>query len=406
MYMKREFKWWRQRLKNFYHLAISILYLVKYGYPAGKLMVIGVTGTDGKTTTATLIYELLKLKGGDIKPALISTVGAKIGDENIETGLHTTNPDAKLLQPLMSRMVREGVTHLVLEVTAHGIDQYRVLGTNISIGVLTNITHEHLDDFVDMRRYKNAKLAMFKHVKWAVLNSADPSYEYFSRQITGWGGHVVGYKRVDFKEISPRLSGEYNRENLGAVSAVAKILNIPEQLVQQVAKEFVGAPGRREEIKEGQRFRVIVDFAHTPNGLEKVMQSLKEENRKKTARLITVFGCTGERDREKRPKMGDAADRISDVVIVTSDDTRSESQDSIYAEIVKGMKNREERLSRGTLIKENDRKTAIEKALRLARPGDTVLLAGKGHEKTILMGKTEYPWSDQEVSRKILRGMI
>lgn len=369
-------------------------------------MVIGVTGTDGKTTTATLIYELLKLKGGDIKPALISTVGAKIGDENIETGLHTTNPDAKLLQPLMSRMVREGVTHLVLEVTAHGIDQYRVLGTNISIGVLTNITHEHLDDFVDMRRYKNAKLAMFKHVKWAVLNSADPSYEYFSRQITGWGGHVVGYKRVDFKEISPRLSGEYNRENLGAVSAVAKILNIPEQLVQQVAKEFVGAPGRREEIKEGQRFRVIVDFAHTPNGLEKVMQSLKEENRKKTARLITVFGCTGERDREKRPKMGDAADRISDVVIVTSDDTRSESQDSIYAEIVKGMKNREERLSRGTLIKENDRKTAIEKALRLARPGDTVLLAGKGHEKTILMGKTEYPWSDQEVSRKILRGMI
>jgi UDP-N-acetylmuramoyl-L-alanyl-D-glutamate--2,6-diaminopimelate ligase len=399
--MNKEIKWWKQRVKNFYHLAVSIMALAKYRYPAKKLTVIGVTGTDGKTTTSTLIYEVLRAAGGKIKPALLSTVSAKIGDEEIDTGLHTTNPDARFLQPLIARMAREGVTHLVLEVTAHGIDQFRVLGTNISIGVLTNITHEHLDDFVDIRRYTATKLEMFRRVKWAVLNANSSVYGDFSRRITSWGGKVVGYKRANFKEVSPALLGEYNQENLGAVLAVARILEIPESVVKMVARKFVGVPGRREEVKAGQKFRVIVDFAHTPNALKNVLTALRGEKADR-AKLIVVFGCTGERDHEKRPMMGQIAASLADVVIVTSDDTRSESQDSIYKQIVAGISGAEEKIAAGTLIKENDRGKAIERAIKIARAGDIVLLAGKGHEKTILLGKVEYPWSDVEKAKELI----
>ncbi|MFA6512507.1 MAG: UDP-N-acetylmuramoyl-L-alanyl-D-glutamate--2,6-diaminopimelate ligase [Patescibacteria group bacterium] len=399
--MNKEIKWWKQRVKNFYHLAVSIMALAKYGYPARKLFVIGVTGTDGKTTTSTLVYEVLRAAGGKVKPALLSTVAAKIGDEEIDTGLHTTNPDARLLQPLISRMAKEGVTHLVLEVTAHGIDQHRILGTNISIGVLTNITHEHLDDFVDMRRYINTKLYMFRRVKWAVLNANNSVYGLFSRQITSWGGKVIGYKRANFKDVSPALSGEYNQENLGAVLAVARILSIPENVVKKVAREFVGVPGRREEVKAGQKFRVIVDFAHTPNALRNILASLRSEKNTK-AKLIVVFGCTGERDMEKRPMMGAAAAELADIVIVTSDDTRSEDQNLIYKQIAAGVSGVEQRIVDGTWIKENDRKKAIEMAIKTAKPGDIILLAGKGHEKSILIGKVERPWSDTGIAKELI----
>ncbi len=408
---KQEMKWKVQRIKNIYHWLAAMYAVIRWGYPAGKMTVIGVTGTDGKTTTSTLIYEMLMAAG--IKAGLISTVEAKIGNETADTGLHTTNPDPRQLQPLIKRMAGKGITHLVLEVTAHGLDQSRVLGCNFKIGVLTNITHEHLDDFVDMKRYREAKLKLFGGVEDVVLNGDDPGFEYIKSQITNHKSQtnsntrIFKYKKTTLKSISPALDGDYNKYNIGAAEIVGKILKIDPRIVAGVVKNFTGVPGRREEVKAGQDFRVIVDFAHTPNALEQVLKQLRTELRNRS-RLILVFGCTGERDKTKRPMMGEIAERLADVAIITSDDTRGESQDEIAAQIISGMKNTP--LKSPSLIKEgvggvlieNDRKKAIEMAIGMAKSGDVVLLAGKGHEKSILLGKTEYPWSDEKVAKEII----
>jgi len=394
--LKKEIRWWGQRVKNVYHFLVSAAMVIKYGYPAGKLTVIGVTGTDGKTTTCTLIYEILKAAGD--KTALISTVVAKIGDQEIETGLHTTNPDARQMQPLLARMVKAGVTHLVMEVTAHGLDQYRVWGCNFYIGVLTNITHEHLDDFVDMRRYISAKAKLFRGVKFAVLNGDDLSFRNLQFSIYNFQSNskpqIIKYSKTKLKNISPALFGGYNLYNIGAAEAVCRILEIRSEIVELTVGNFSGVPGRREEVKVGQKFRIYVDFAHTPNALEQMLRTLQAEQAQqaKKGKIILVFGCTGERDKDKRPMMGEIAARLADVVIVTSDDTRMEDQNEIARQIVAGIEKRD----RNRVIIENDRRKAIEMAVGKAKPGDAVLLAGKGHEKSILIGKTERHWSDKE----------
>lgn len=392
--MKREVKWWTQRGKNMWHLVNSMYETARYKYPAKKLTVVGVTGTDGKTTTANLIYEMLKRAG--VKTGMISTVGVKYINKfekevEIEKGLHTTNPDAGVLQPLLAKMVEEGVTHVVLEVTAHGLDQYRVWGCNFKIGVLTNITHEHLDDFMDMVRYRAAKTKLFTQVKWAVLNQDDKSYEFFKSKCKN-KCKVVSYKKANVKQVSPALAGDYNLYNIAAATVVADILGVPEKTRLEVVANFDGVPGRREEVKVGQKFKVIVDFAHTPNALEQVLKSFN-------GRKILVFGCTGERDKTKRPMMGRIAANLADVVVITSDDTRSESQDEICQQITAGIP---ENLMH-KVVKENDRRKAIEIAISKARAGDTVILAGKGHEKTILIGKIERPWNDVQIVKEILQ---
>ncbi|OGD00203.1 hypothetical protein A2972_04905 [Candidatus Amesbacteria bacterium RIFCSPLOWO2_01_FULL_47_33] len=383
---KAEVKWKVQRVKNLWHFVRAVWAVARNGYPARKLTVIGVTGTDGKTTTCTLIYEILKAAG--YKTGLISTVSAKIGDEEIDTGFHTTNPDATLMQKIIARMVKEGVTHLVLEVTAHGLDQYRVMGCNFYIGVLTNITHEHLDDFIDMTRYQNTKLKLFKRVKYAVLNQDDPSYKMINVK-------TIPYGKTKIRNIAEVLAGDYNKYNIGAAEAVVGILKVNKRLSDQVIKSFGGVPGRREEVKAGQKFRVIVDFAHTPNALEQVLKQLKKEL-PENKKLIAVFGATGERDKTKRPMMGEAASRLADVVIITSDDTRMESQDEIAEQIMSGINKRYS----DKVIKINDRREAIRRAFKMAKAGDIVLIAGKGHEKTILIGKQDRPWSDAGVARE------
>lgn len=390
-------------MKNIYHFIKAVAMVAKCGYPARKLYVIGVTGTDGKTTTCTLIYEILKAAG--YKAALISTVGARIGDEEIDTGFHTTNPDPRVLQPLLARMVREGVTHLVMEVTAHGLDQYRVWGCNFYIGVLTNITHEHLDDFVDMKRYTETKLKLFKGVKYAVLNKSQiPNTNH---QINS-NIQIIKYSKTNIKNVSPALLGEYNLYNIGAAEAVSRILDIRYEILENVVKHFRGVEGRREEVRAGQKFRIVVDFAHTPNALEQVLKAMQVEQAQqaKRGKIVLVFGCTGERDKEKRPMMGEIAARLADVVIITSDDTRGESQDEIAGQIISGISPSNLPPSLGGRNKErgifvvNDRRKAIQMAVKMAKPGDIVLLAGKGHEKSILIGKKEQEWSDVEVAKE------
>lgn len=387
-----------QKIKNLYHLLKAIFWNIWYGFPAKKLVVIGVTGTDGKTTTCTLIYEILKSAG--IKTGMLTTVSARIMDKEIDTGLHTTNPDSGLLQKILRDAVSSGVTHMVLEVTSHGLDQNRVWGCNFKIGVLTNVTHEHLDYHRTMENYRETKLKLFKKVKFAVLNGDDPSFEYFKHQTLNTDIQIIKYSKTKAENISPALYGEYNLYNINAAEAVCKALGIRQQVIEKIVREFKGVPGRREEIREGQKFRVVVDFAHTPNALEQVLISLRDQSKSKTkTKIIVVFGCTGERDKDKRPMMGEIAARLADVVIVTSDDTRSEDQDEIYKQIVFGIKDK-------NFIKENDRRKAIEIAVKMAKEGDIILLAGKGHEKSILIGKEESPWSDVGEAKRAIQTLI
>ena len=361
-----------RKIKNIYHWVRSWFWVFYYGYPAKELTVIGVTGTDGKTTTCNLIYEILRAAG--YKAGLISTVWAKIDGKEFSLRLHVTNPEASILQKLLRQMVDEGCTHVVLEVTSHGLDQNRVVGCNFKIGVLTNITHEHFDYHKTMEEYVAAKAKLFRKVEYALLPNSQISSN----------SQIIKYSKTRIKNINPSLAGEYNKYNIGAAEAVAKILGGNQRTVNQFIRYFAGAPGRREEIKMGQKFRCIVDFAHTPNALEQLLVSLRRETKNK---IILIFGCTGERDKEKRPVMGEIADRYADEVVVTTDDVRSESQDEIYEQIVNGMRRKPYR--------EDDRDRAIEMGVKMARAGDIVVASGMGHEQTQLIGKTEVHRSDK-----------
>ena len=358
-----------QSVKNIYHWIIGWGCVVGNGFAGRKLKIIGVTGTDGKTTTSHLIYEILKNAG--FKVALVSTVAAYIGDEEIDTGFHVTSPEPWLLQPLLKKIEKKGFTHLVLEVTSHGLDQNRFVGVKFYVGVITNITHEHLDYHGTFEKYRAAKMKLLRMAKRPILD----------------------YAKTKLEVKNPVLAGEYNLYNIGAAEAVVKIFGVRYSVIGEVVKNFAGVPGRMEEIKLGQPFRVIVDFAHTPNALEQVLTTLKAQKKPK-AQLILVFGCAGLRDHTKRPMMGEIAKRLADAVIVTAEDPRTEKLDDIFNQITDGD---------DWFRREDDRQKAINLAVGMAGPGDIVVATGKGHEKSMCFGITEYPWSDREAFEKAIK---
>ncbi|MDO8487885.1 MAG: UDP-N-acetylmuramoyl-L-alanyl-D-glutamate--2,6-diaminopimelate ligase [bacterium] len=362
-----------------------------YGNPERHLTLIGVTGTDGKTTTSHLIYEMLK--AAKLKVGLVSTVAAYIGADMLETGAHVTSPDPDKLWHFLALAVDRGVKYLVLEVTSHALDQRRYGDLPFEIGVLTNLTHEHLDYHRTWTNYRKSKARLFKQVKYAVLNQDDPSFNYFNTHTTG---KITSYTRTKIKVTNPVLAGEYNKSNIGAAESVAKLFHIPQATLDKVIHNFVGVPGRLEEIKIGQTFRAIVDFAHTPNALEKLLTELRSQLAA-NKQLILVFGCAGRRDAAKRPMMGQIATKLADQVIITAEDPRTESLDEIYQQITQG---------KGKFIRQDDRQQAINHAVRLAKGGDIVVVAGKGHERSMCFGKTEYPWSDQKAVKQAVTGLL
>ena len=381
-----------QPLINIYHWFTSWVFVLVNGYPARYLTLIGVTGTDGKTTSSHLIYEILK--AANFKVGLISTIGAFMGDKEMDTGLHVTTADARLLQPLLARMLKKGITHVVLEVTSHGLDQNRLIGCNFKIGVITNITHEHLDYHKTFEKYRETKAKLILNAQYAILNKDDPSTPWLKSQISNLKSQtIIQFSKTQIPIKNQALVGEYSRYNIGAAEEVAKILGIRYSVVGQVIKNFRGVPGRMEEIKLGQPFRAVVDFAHTPNALEQVLKELKTQ-KPKNSKLILVFGCAGERDRAKRSLMGEIARRLADVVIVTAEDPRTEQLADIYQQITAG---------KSGFIREDDRQRAINMGVSLAKPGDIVMATGKGHEESMCFGKTEVPWSDREAIQSALR---
>lgn len=393
-----------RKIKNFKHFLVAFLSVVFHRYPASELFVIGVTGTDGKTTTVNLIDHLLTSAG--LKTASVSTLGAKIGRKKMKTGFHVTTPDSRKVQQFLRSVANQGIKYLVLEATSHGLDQHRLLGCNFKIGVITNVTTEHLDYHRTYENYLKAKAKLFKDVQYAVLNRDDESYEYLKSQITNHQSQITTYGIKNKADFTPQtfkfktpLLGEHNQYNCLAAIAVARILKIPDKTIRKALISFQPVKGRLEEIKEGQKFRVFIDFAHTTGAFEKVIPAVRKLTK---GEIIHVFGCTGDRDRMKRPIMGETAAKLSDKIILTHEDTYSEDPKKIMAEIEPGVKKGGKILGK-TYWKALKRKEAIKKAIKMAKAGDTVLLTGVGHQTTLNLNGREVSWSDQKEARRAIK---
>lgn len=400
-----------QSLKNYYHLGNALIANTKFGFPARKLKVIGVTGTDGKTTTSTLIYHILKNSGK--KVALITSVAAYIGDREIDIGFHVTTPDPWDLQKLLKKIMDEGYEYVVLESTSHGFDQYRLFGIPFYIGVLTNITHEHLDYHKTYENYVKAKSKLFKTVKIAILNKEDKSFTRVKKYIHP-DTEIIAYTQKSLphriltavKEVFPQ---DYNILNATAAILAAEKIGVKFNTLPAIIKAFKGVPGRMEHIKNNLGIDIIVDFAHTPNALKSVLTALKRTTK---GRLISVFGCASERDVKKRPLMGSISVQIADISIFTAEDPRYEDINKIIGEIAKGAVKAGGHEVSYTKIKKNqkqiffkipERGEAIALALHhLAQKGDTVVICGKGHEMSMSYEGVEHPWNDISFVNHIL----
>ncbi len=421
------------RLENSRH-ALTWLAAAFYAWPAHKLTVIGVTGTDGKTTTSNLIYKILV--AADIKAGMISTVNAVIGDEVLDTGFHVTTPDAHDVQNYLARMVDAGLTHVVLETTSHGWAQHRVDACEFDIGVVTNITHEHFDEHGSYENYRAAKARLFSSLEWtkekpqgnprlAVVNRDDQSFEFLNDFIKtnklsyglGDSGDVrtenmqygpLGIEFVatsnDFRVgIKSNLVGSYNVSNcLAALTATIYGLGIDPKIAASGIASLDGIPGRMEQIDLGQNFIAIVDFAHTPNALKVALETARKMTKGK---VIATFGSAGLRDKEKRRMMAETSIELADLTVLTAEDPRTESLSGILEEMAAGARSKGG-IEGETFWRVPDRGEAIKFAVRLAKKGDIVLSCGKGHEQSMCFGKTEYLWDDRIAMRAALTELL
>lgn len=414
--------------------AVGYLAAAYHDFPSRKLVVIGVTGTDGKTTTSTLIHRIIGKSAG-----LISTIAADIGGQSLDTGLHVTTPGAPQIQSLLAQMVANGLKVAVLEMTSHGLAQGRLNGVDLDVAVLTNVTHEHLDYHGTFENYRAAKGRMFQMLsqsyrkqgqpKISIINADDPSAGYFKAfpadrvltyaiqdETADYRATEIIYKpggtefNVTFTDghlkvpAVTQLVGEFNVYNALAAAETAFCFGgFPHQYLWIKRLRRVEAiSGRMERIDEGQPFMALVDFAHTPNALKNVLSACRKML-PEGGRLIAVFGSAGLRDREKRRLMAQVAAQVADFTILTAEDPRTESLDAILetmaqASIVAGGVEGE------TFIRIPDRGHALYQACQMARAGDIVIACGKGHEQSMAFGTVEYAWDDREALRAALRG--
>ena len=415
--------------------AFSMICSNWFDNPSEKLKVIGVTGTDGKTTTCSMIYSILT--AANKKVGLVTSVSAKINGKDYDTGFHVTNPEPYQLQELISKMVENKCEYLVLEVTSHGIKQQRIYGIDFDVTVLTNITPEHLDYHKTFSDYKKTKIGFLLTAKNIVTNFTDKSFKDIKKNIKKQNIFSYGlenkadYYASDIYETDKGISfilnmgfdkfiinssffGIYNVYNCLAAIGASKILKITNQIISQSFVKFNLPSGRLEKINVGQNFDVFVDFAHTPNALEETLKTLKNKTKGK---LISVFGCAGERDSTKRVKMGEISTTYSDISIFTAEDPRSENVFKILSKQKEGANNNHAQeikfgLDAKKLILNKsfkyfaiipERHEAISYALlKIAKKGDIVVIFGKGHEKSMAYKNIEHPWSDQEIVLNIL----
>lgn len=395
----------RLAINYFYHLPRAFLAKLFYGTSTKDLTIIGVTGTDGKTTTTNMIYQILKAAGK--KVSMVSTINAVVGEREMDTGFHVTSPDPFMVQKLIKQAKKAGSKFIVLEVTSHALDQFRFWGVEFNMGIITNVTHEHLDYHKTFENYFKAKAKLIKNVKVAILNKDE---DHFSRlsHLTHGMCKVVSFGLSEEADFNPKkfplnlkIPGEYNLLNALASVAVTKSLGIDTKKIKHALENFESLPGRMQEVPNNRGIKIIIDFAHTPNGLEQVLKTLRAQNSERF-RVIAITGAEGFRDIEKRPMMGETAQKLSNAVILTAVDPRGQLN-SINQRMVAGAKKAGGQIGKNLFVID-DRQEAIDFAINeLAKKGDTVGIFGKGHEKSMnLDGKHELPWSDEEAVRKAL----
>ena len=405
--------------------ALARLADAYFGHPSGALTVVGITGTNGKTTTSYLVDALLAARGQ--RTGLIGTVQYRIGTEVIQAG--QTTPEAVELQSLLRRMVDAGVTAVAMEVSSHALSLSRVDGIDFDVAVFTNLTQDHLDFHGTMDAYRQAKRRLFalltagsKRARTAVVNADDPAglgmvagfavpaltYGMRGRadvRPTRWSSGAEGIRMsvrtpAGHLDIASPLVGEHNVMNLLAAAGVGVALGMAPESIGRGLGSVGSVPGRFERVEAGQPFLVVVDYAHTPDALERTLDTARKLVGA-GGRLGVVFGCGGDRDRGKRPLMGAIAARLGDRIWITSDNPRTEPPEAIIADIVAGIPGGPVLDRHETLP---DRKAAIERALGWARAGDVVVIAGKGHETYQVIGSEVLPFDDRLEARAALAG--
>lgn len=389
-----------RKLKNLAHLILGWTAGLVYGFPARKITIIGVTGTDGKTTTTSLIYHILNYSGH--KTAMITTVGAYLNGEEHRIGLHVTTPSAWTLQKFLRDAVRTGHKFAVIETSSHGIDQNRIAGIPYRVAVITNITHEHLDYHKSFEEYARVKFKLLKKASIAVINLDDAKISSLAPLLKN---NIVTYSRLSNADYTPakypfktKLFGSFNESNCLAAIASVKQFSIPDDQIKE-ALEVFKAPLGRQDIVYDKEFKVMVDFAHTPNSIENILREVKNTHPK---RLIHLFGAPGHRDQDKRPMMGQASAQYADVIILTADDPREEKVENICAQIRKGISGAFE--INKNLFEVYDRKEAIKMVISMAQPGDFIVLTGKGHEAGLALSGGDVPWNEREIVLEIIKG--
>jgi UDP-N-acetylmuramoyl-L-alanyl-D-glutamate--2,6-diaminopimelate ligase len=354
-----------------------------FGNPTIELPVVGITGTNGKTTTAYLLWSILDAAARE--PALLTNIERRVGDVTRDVDLNT--PESIDLQRLFREMLDADNRSCVMEATSMASVKGRLEGTRFAVLVFTNLTQDHLDFHGTMDAYFDAKRRLFSLAERAVVNVAD---EYGARLAAELPDAIAFRPGEGLEGIDLKLQGSFNLENAAAAAAAARSLAVDDDAIKRGLEAVERVPGRFDHVDEGQPFTVLVDYAHTPGALESALQSARGLTR---GRLICVFGAGGDRDRAKRPLMGQVVGELADVALVTSDNPRSEDPEAIAADVVDGL----------GLEVELDRRAAIERALELARAGDIVVIAGKGHEQGQEIAGRKLPFDDREVARETLR---
>lgn len=417
-----------QSIKNIYHLFQAVLANLLYGFPARRsyahsiaggpsknIKIIGVTGTNGKTTTVQMIARILEEAG--FKVAMNSTINFKIGKKEWTNKTKFTTLSSFSVQKFIRDSVKAGCDYLVLETSSHSLDQYRVWGVEYDVAVITNITREHFDYHKTMEKYRKAKLKLFSKVKTAVINldmekpedflgcGAEKEYGYTAKiQNENRKLKIIeakniesgpGYSRYQIQDIKYEihLPGLFNIENALAAACVGLSEGISLETISKALEKIKGIPGRMENVLNDKGLNIIIDYAVTPDSLKKLYAVVKEINTD-NKKVIAVFGSCGERDRGKRPMMGEIVSNVADYIVLTNEDPYKEDPWQIINEIASGVKNKK---GDETFWKIMDRREAIKKALLLAKPGDFVVITGKGAEETMAVGKERIPWSDKEV---------
>lgn len=408
-----------KNVEELYRRGRVQLVSARYGHPAKSLRVIAVTGTNGKTTTVNYINEILKEAG--LKTAMFSTALIEVAGQTQLNDLNATVGTTARMQQFFAEAKKAKVDYVVLEITSHALQQHKLDTVPIEVAVMTNLTQDHLDYHKTMENYAEAKGKLFANEpKFIVLNRDDDWFDFFNTFPAGaqkitYGAHdeaeakiehVKLYKKgsearivIDHQttlELATALPGRFNVYNMTAAAATAYLLGVKLQDIIEGVANLEGVPGRFERVVEGLGYDVIVDYAHTPDALEKLLEAAKSVTK---SRVILVFGATGDRDKGKRPIMGEIAARLADRIVLTDDESYNENPQAIRDEVMSGI----EQANGGAKTTElGDRREAIEKALSIAKKGDTILITGMGHEQFRIVNGERLPWNDGDVVRELV----